>query len=333
MPSSVDGGFENNALASLSNRRLQLIILPTEQCNFRCRYCYEDFSHGKMQPKTIQSIKKLISNRVDSLEELHISWFGGEPLLAKDIVSEISGHASNLCKKKGVKYVSDMTTNGYFLDNKTAQALKHVGVGAYQISLDGVKDDHNSTRVLMSGKGSYEKIWKNLIDLSNSGLDINIILRIHATQNNMANMPAFIEKLERELLNNKMFTAYIKPISFLGKSVDGIDLIPNNDTVDKLNAYIREKGYAKDFPKQYICYACRPDSFVIRVNGKIQKCTVMLANNKNTVGEIQENGSLKIDKMLLIPWIKGIIKTDPKKTRCPAQYIDRPSPDQPSTHT
>lgn len=27
---------------------LHLIILPTEQCNFRCKYCYESFKKGKM---------------------------------------------------------------------------------------------------------------------------------------------------------------------------------------------------------------------------------------------------------------------------------------------
>ena len=32
---------------ALTTRRLHLILLPTEQCNFRCKYCYEDFQHGR----------------------------------------------------------------------------------------------------------------------------------------------------------------------------------------------------------------------------------------------------------------------------------------------
>jgi uncharacterized protein len=33
--------------AALSPRFQQLTILPTEKCNFRCTYCYEDFELGK----------------------------------------------------------------------------------------------------------------------------------------------------------------------------------------------------------------------------------------------------------------------------------------------
>lgn len=36
---------------------LHLIILPTEKCNLRCVYCYEDFKKGKMSEK-IEEIKK-----------------------------------------------------------------------------------------------------------------------------------------------------------------------------------------------------------------------------------------------------------------------------------
>lgn len=35
---------EQDRMFSLRNDVLHLILLPTEQCNFRCTYCYEDFS-------------------------------------------------------------------------------------------------------------------------------------------------------------------------------------------------------------------------------------------------------------------------------------------------
>jgi len=37
-------GFSRQLLErSLSPRHQELILLPTEKCNFRCTYCYEDF--------------------------------------------------------------------------------------------------------------------------------------------------------------------------------------------------------------------------------------------------------------------------------------------------
>ncbi len=40
---------------------MELILYPTEQCNFRCTYCYENFDIGKMSESVQLSVKKLIS--------------------------------------------------------------------------------------------------------------------------------------------------------------------------------------------------------------------------------------------------------------------------------
>jgi wyosine [tRNA(Phe)-imidazoG37] synthetase (radical SAM superfamily) len=39
-----------NPAILFSNRLLDLTLLPIEQCNFRCTYCYETFADGKMKP-------------------------------------------------------------------------------------------------------------------------------------------------------------------------------------------------------------------------------------------------------------------------------------------
>jgi uncharacterized protein len=60
---------------------LQLIILPTEQCNFRCVYCYELFDYGLIRQEVVEWIKNLLIARKSSLKYLSVSWFGGEPLI------------------------------------------------------------------------------------------------------------------------------------------------------------------------------------------------------------------------------------------------------------
>jgi len=57
------------------NDILKLTLFPTEQCNFRCTYCYEDFEIGRMSPDTIEGVKALIDTRARELTELHVSWF------------------------------------------------------------------------------------------------------------------------------------------------------------------------------------------------------------------------------------------------------------------
>ena len=48
MASSFDAGY------------LNLFLLPTERCNFRCTYCYEDFNIGRMRPAVSAGVKALI---------------------------------------------------------------------------------------------------------------------------------------------------------------------------------------------------------------------------------------------------------------------------------
>lgn len=60
-----------------------LILNPTQDCNFRCWYCYEKHPKGRMQPETMERVKRLVDNIFDKGEIKHFSlgWFGGEPLL------------------------------------------------------------------------------------------------------------------------------------------------------------------------------------------------------------------------------------------------------------
>ena len=71
---------------SLDPRALNLILFPTENCNFRCTYCYETYNGGLMPDAVVSGIKKLLVARAPDLDDLSIGWFGGEPLLAKTLV-------------------------------------------------------------------------------------------------------------------------------------------------------------------------------------------------------------------------------------------------------
>lgn len=37
---------------------MHLIVLPTEACNFRCTYCYQDFSRGNMSRDVVNGLKR-----------------------------------------------------------------------------------------------------------------------------------------------------------------------------------------------------------------------------------------------------------------------------------
>jgi hypothetical protein len=83
-------------LDAFTSTKLELTLSPTEKCNFRCVYCYEYSSIGRMRPAVVSGVRNLILRRAAGRKTLQISWFGGEPLLAYDIVTEIGEFAARV---------------------------------------------------------------------------------------------------------------------------------------------------------------------------------------------------------------------------------------------
>ncbi|WP_368492927.1 radical SAM protein [Geobacillus thermodenitrificans] len=130
---------------------LHLIIMPTEECNFRCTYCYETFPRGRMEAEVIEGVKNLISSRIQGIRNLAISWFGGEPLMEPDIIKEITDSFLPSIKKYNINYKSSVTTNGYYLTPELCKELVDRGIRTFNITLDGLEKDHDLARILKGG--------------------------------------------------------------------------------------------------------------------------------------------------------------------------------------
>lgn len=210
-------GFTSSQIAStLSNKIQQLILLPTERCNFRCTYCYEDFALGRMSKETQSGIEKFIAARVPDLTSLQLSWFGGEPLVAKDIVLRIAGFAHRLCEAHDVNFSGGLTTNAYFLEKSLLEELLSVRQNFFQITLDGYGDVHDAVRKQAGGKGSFWKIWKNLLDARSVKSHFNIQLRIHVRRDNIDTLPLLMTELGKNFADDERFSLDFEHLRNLG---------------------------------------------------------------------------------------------------------------------
>jgi uncharacterized protein len=86
--------------------------MASEDCNFRCIYCYEKFERGTMEPWVRRGLIHMLERRAPQLREVQVSYFGGEPLLGIEAISEIAPGILTLTEKNGIKLTSGMTTNG-----------------------------------------------------------------------------------------------------------------------------------------------------------------------------------------------------------------------------
>lgn len=73
-----------------SDNWLYFTILPTNNCNFRCVYCYESNKEEYMDDQTENNILEFLRKNIKKYKKLRLNWFGGEPLLEKKRVLRMS---------------------------------------------------------------------------------------------------------------------------------------------------------------------------------------------------------------------------------------------------
>ncbi|MCB9528122.1 MAG: radical SAM protein [Myxococcales bacterium] len=309
--------------ACFDNTRLELFVLPTEQCNFRCTYCYEDFEIGRMSDETARGVMALLDRRAPELRRLTIRWFGGEPLIACDRVEQISAHAQRLAARHGIAYRGTMTTNGYRLGPARLARLVGLGVDRYQVSLDGPGAVHDRTRRRRGGQGSFDRIWENLVAARESAVDFGVLLRIHLTPENLDAMPDFLVAVRETLLVDPRFAVRFMPIADLGGPNAGAIAVLDRETVARVMAVMEGvEGAADEGARPLeICYAAKANSLVVRADGRIAKCTVALADRRNDVGRLTAAGEVLLDAGGMDPWLRGWAAGDGGALHCPMEAL------------
>jgi len=325
--------YTNGSLAAaISPDRLELILLPTEKCNFRCTYCYEDFAVGRMKKPVVDGVKALIRNRVPHLKVLTLSWFGGEPLLARELVMSISAHAKELCEAHGVHFSGGLTTNGFLLDPGTFDDLVRLDQTHYQITLDGDPEWHDKTRVQANRRPTFNTIWANLEACAQSSRDFHVSLRLHLHEDNVESMKRLYERVKSRFLTDKRFSASFHRIGALGQALDSGPRLLSRPAYEAALSHVRGRGdddvaVGSDLDlSDYICYAAKPNSLLIRANGDIGKCTVILDDPRNALGRILPDGTLDIDNVKLRHWMAGFLDTSKPTLSCPLGALPKVLP-------
>ncbi len=370
-------GFSRQQIASMISPRVQeLIILPTEKCNFRCTYCYEDFAIGRMSPATQTAIERFVARRAEGgMKWLRLKWFGGEPLLARDVVLRLSRFAHDLSRTAGFEVMGDMTTNAFLLDRALFEELVLLNLNFFQVTLDGWGEAHDAVRKKANGGGTFAGIWKNLVAMRTVPHAFEILIRVHIRRENIAGLPTLMRHLAEHFGDDPRFRLDFEHVRDLGggggKTIaDPVSFREARGIEQTLRAVYRE-AVARTFPalvppmsaaaaadaedaaaevlrkakaagesaggrragditadEPYICYAAKPNSLLIRANGRIGKCTVAFADDRNDIGHIAEDGSVDIDNKKVLPWIRGLSTFEPAMLSCP--LVGMGSPEAPS---
>lgn len=86
-----------------------------------------------------------------------VAFFGGEPLLRKDLIREVCGFCRELSEQDGRDFILSMTTNALLLDEEFLKFADSVGL-LVTMSHDGIRAAHDRHRVYAAGGGTWETI-------------------------------------------------------------------------------------------------------------------------------------------------------------------------------
>jgi uncharacterized protein len=149
-----------------------LCLNIAHDCNLRCKYCFADEGEykGCRQLMTAEIGKKAIDfviKRSGPRRNIEVDLFGGEPLMAFDVIKEIVEYSKEQEQiyNKNVRFT--MTTNATLLNDEIMDYLDK-NMGNIILSIDGRKSVNDNVRVRVDGSGCHDTIMpkiKKMVDM------------------------------------------------------------------------------------------------------------------------------------------------------------------------
>jgi len=272
-----------------------IIINPTMNCNFKCWYCYEDhIKSSKMSEDMIGKVFRLIDNVTASekIKTLYLGWFGGEPLLYfSKVMLPILEYANRVTNGKNIGFESNITTNGFLINQSIIDNFIKYKVVHSQITLDGHRDLHNTIRNVSKKRGSYDEIVNNIKLLCKN--NINTTLRINFTEETLKSILNVIDDIsdmtdkDREWLNISFHQVWQT------KEAENLEISEKIKSIKKTfadNGFFISSNTGDTIKNS--CYADKTNEVVINYNGDAFKCTARDFTKNNREGVLTVNGTI-----------------------------------------
>ncbi len=186
----------------------------TDRCDQRCAHCYifnsSERSIGSTE-FTPSDAKKVVDKFVLFCETIgrvpSITITGGDPLLHPDIWTIL-----DYLRGCGIRFT--LLGNPFHLNEEVAGRLFSLGCRNYQMSLDGLRDTHDSIRK----PGSFDSTMDKIRVLKNAGIRANIMSTVSAL--NYKDIPDLVRLVTSAGVDLHAFARYCPTHGDLEYSID-----------------------------------------------------------------------------------------------------------------
>lgn len=278
-------------------------IAPTMECNARCYYCFEKGAkQGTMSIDTAEAVANfLIKNCTE--KKLYIAWFGGEPLMASDIITYITKKILDA----NIELESTITTNGILINDDVIKNIEFWKTKRVQITLDGIGDEYNKVKqYVIDVDNPFDRIIENIQLLIDNNICVHLRVNYLSTDYEKVKMcmdylhdkfgkydNLYLYGVPLDLPQVKGYSEFtdIEGEIFLNVLDDSLKRGYENDELnfsalrvsDEYNKALGELMLAP-FPAS--CYMVNKDRYVIDDKGLLYKCQKHLGKEKYSCGNV-----------------------------------------------
>jgi uncharacterized protein len=278
--------------ARYGDRNLGLVIAPTMACNMACTYCFEGNKHGRMKPEVIESILEFVAKQAKPLDELSVTWYGGEPLLALDIIEDLTESFRDLANEHQFAYGAGIITNGSLLTGETIDRLVSCGIQFAQVTLDGPSRIHDTKRPLKNGRSSFDAIVQNVKAATSK---LNVVLRVSVDRDmTSADVRLLLKELNAAGLKDRVgiYFGYVEPSTTACANIADscYDKVGFAQMEAEFTAVLLDEGFDVHkipAPVPTICLAQQLTSHVIDPEGNMYRCFNYVGDKTRSVGNVQ----------------------------------------------
>lgn len=278
-----------------------LTICPTIDCNFGCDYCFQRHRVSRMTEAVQAKLLEVFAQKAPRLSKFFVTWFGGEPTLAWDVVQKLSQGFMEIAERNRVEYSASLITNGYLLDEGKVADMVRYRIHLVQITLDGDAPYHDQRRHLLTGEGSFERILANLRLFL--GKPVFVHIRVNVDVRNREGVPALLKRLAEEgLAHQENLRVYFAPVTSTAPPSHGVKgfCFTRKDFARIEPEYFtlaESLGLATlPYPSLQLggCVAAHPEGFVVEPDGTLQKCWDTVGQPEFAVGNLLEYDPLQL---------------------------------------
>lgn len=314
-----------------SEEKIMLLIAPTFRCNLSCEYCFqknlEPYNKTDMTFDIKNYLIEFFNQKAKKCKEISVSWFGGEPLLAYDIIEELSNKFMQISQKREIKYQAQIVTNGSLLTKELVKKFPSIGINSIEIPIDGTPKAHAQRKgVSIEKSGRFFSRLIECIPTILNKLD-RLTIRINVDRDNEKEA-YFIPKLLSDLSINhpKIDIQLARTCSNEHvKEIENSIYLTLDEYAEKelsFRRYMDDLGFETPHfinPIPRPCSAILQGFFVIDPQGYLYKCTPRIGKVEESMGNIKSINKSEIFSPIInnyIPYINTDPWTDKKCYNC-----------------